>query len=134
VGELTFYFDRCFGKRFPEALWKAKPPFSVEWHHSKKNNFPQNIQDDEWLTIVGPKEWVVFSHDRKFHDESPSVAAIKQHNIGCFYLWGAQAETWEKMRYFIRRYDSINALVSSAKRPFIYHIGLRGKLKRVPIP
>ena len=91
------------------------------------------MEDDKWLNIVGPKGWIVFSHDRRFHDESPSVEAMKQHNIGCFYLWGASAETWEKMRCFIRRYDRIYDLVSATKRPFIFHVGLQGQVKRVPL-
>lgn len=134
MGELTFYFDRCFGKRFPEALWKAKPPFSVEYHHNKKNNFKQNAQDDEWLNIVGDKGWIVFSHDRRFHDQSPCVAAMKQHNIGCFYLWGSNAETWEKLRCFVRSYDRVSELITSTKRPFIYQVGLHCRFKSVPIP
>lgn len=55
MGQLTFYFDRCFGKRFPQALALAKPPFSVEYHHSKSNNFRQEMDDDAWLDIVGAK-------------------------------------------------------------------------------
>ena len=134
MGELTFYFDRCFGKRFPEALWKANPPFRVEYHHNKANNFAQNIDDDAWLNLVGPKGWIVFSHDRRFHDQSPCLVAMKQHNIGCFYLWGGSAETWEKLRCFVRRYDRVYDLVNATKRPFIFHVGLHGQIKRVPIP
>lgn len=133
MGQLTFYFDRCFGKRFPEALWKAKPPFAVEYHHNKTNRFKQDAQDDEWLNIVGAKGWIVFSHDRRFHDQAPCVAAMKQHNIGCFYIWGSQAETWEKLRCFVRRYDRIEQIVRTTKTPFIYNVGLRGQLTRVPI-
>lgn len=135
MGQLTFYFDRCFGKRFPQALALAKPPFSVEYHHSKSNNFRQEMDDDAWLDIVGAKGGgVVLSHDRRFHDQSPCVAAMKQHKIGCFYLWGSQAETWEKLRCFVRRYDGVQNLVSSTKRPFIFHVGLHGKIQKVPIP
>jgi hypothetical protein len=50
---LTFYFDRCFGKRFPEALLKMQTPFKVEYHHSPTNKFPEEMEDDEWLRIVG---------------------------------------------------------------------------------
>jgi PIN like domain len=134
VGALTFYFDRCFGKRLPEALWKAKPPFSVEYHHSKKLKFAQNITDDEWLHIVGAKGWVVFSHDRKFHDDSPSIAAIKQHKIGCFYLWGSNSETWDKLRHFTHSYDRIADIVAKKPRPFIFHVAYNCHMKEVTIP
>ena len=63
-----------------------KSPFTVEYHHSPQNRFPQEMPDDEWLAIAGQRKWIVFSHDRKFHDESPSIEAIKQHRVACFYL------------------------------------------------
>jgi PIN like domain len=134
VGALTFYFDRCFGKRFPEAIWKARPPFSVEYHHSKKLNFPQAIKDDEWLHIVGPKGWIVFSHDRRFHNEMSSVAAIKQHDIGCFYLWGSNAETWDKLRCFARGYDRIAEIAVRTPKPFIFYMAHNCQMTEVKIP
>jgi hypothetical protein len=90
VDSLTFYFDRCFGKRFPEALLKMQTPFKVEYHHSPTNKFPEEMEDDEWLRIVGAKNWIVFSHDKKWHDESPAIAAIKEHKSGAS-IFGAQA-------------------------------------------
>ena len=71
MDSVTFYFDRCFGKRFPEALLKMRSPFKVEYHHSPANKFPEEMEDDEWLAKVGAKGWFVFSHDKKWHDESP---------------------------------------------------------------
>jgi hypothetical protein len=53
VGQLTFYLDICFGKRFPESIAKARPPFAIEYHGSKGNTFKQDMPDDKWLHIVG---------------------------------------------------------------------------------
>jgi hypothetical protein len=86
VAPLTFYFDRNFGKRFPEALAHMRPPFTVEYHHSRTNNFPQNMRDDIWLEICGRRGWIVFSHDQKFHSVVAEATALKQHSVGCFYL------------------------------------------------
>ena len=90
MASLTFYFDRCFGKRFPEALLKMQTPFGVEYHDSPTNRFPDDMEDDEWLKIVGAKNWIVFSHDKKWHGEMPAITAIKQHKIGCF-IFGVPA-------------------------------------------
>jgi hypothetical protein len=59
---------------------------------------------------------------------------MKQHNVGCFYIWGSQAETWEKLRCFVKRYDQIHKIVSTTPKPFIFNVGLHGRLKRVHIP
>jgi PIN like domain len=89
VASLTFYFDRCFGKRFPEALAHAGIPQKVEYQHGKSNNFSQSMPDDAWLEICGKNGWIVFSHDQKFHSITTEATAIKQHKVGCFYLPGA---------------------------------------------
>ena len=56
------------------------------------SEFTQTTPDDEWLAKVGAERWIVFSHDRKFHKRLPQRTAIKQHKVGCFYLWGANVE------------------------------------------
>lgn len=133
MGALTFYFDICFGKRFPEAILRARPPFSVEYHGGKGNKFKQDMPDDKWLGIVGAKGWVVFSHDRKFHNEAPSIVALKQHKIGCFYLPGANQDTWSKLHHFVRACPRIIDLAENVERPFIYHLTHLNKLERVEI-
>jgi hypothetical protein len=133
VGPLTFYFDRCFGKRFPDALEMMKTPFAVEYHHSKSNNFRDDMPDDEWLEIVGKKNWIVFSHDRKWHNEDAAIAAIKQHKIGCFYLWGASVPTWDKYVCLARAYKRIEQRLKTPK-PFIFRVTHNYGIHQLKIP
>jgi hypothetical protein len=133
---LTFYFDRNFGTRFPEALRIARPPFAVEFHHDPRNKFRfnQETPDDEWLSKVAAEGWIVFSHDRKFHTILAECAAIKQYNAGCFYLPGASLPTWDKMSSFIRSYQGIVDRISATAKPFIYDVGYDGRFTQVQIP
>jgi len=89
--------------------------------------------DDEWLEIVGQKGWVVFSHDRKFHKETVETAAIKQHNVGCFYLPGANKPVWDKVSIFIRSFNRIRELSESTSRPFVYDLKLNGHIREVKL-
>lgn len=131
MGSLTFYFDICFGKRFPEAILKARPPFGVEYHGSKGNRFKQDTPDDKWLQIVGEKGWIVFSHDRRFHKEASSIAAIKQHKVGCFYLPGANQNTWSKLYMFVRAHHRIIELASQTERPFVFYLTALNKIEEI---
>jgi PIN like domain len=133
VDSVTFYFDRCFGKRFPEALLKMNTPFKVEYHHSTTNKFDDEMPDDEWLSIVGKKNWIVFSHDRKFHEDAPAIEAIKQHKIGCFYLWGASVPTWDKYVCLARSYRRIVERLKTPK-PFIFRVAHNYRVDAVKIP
>ena len=131
MGELTFYFDRCFGKRFPQALEKVTPPFIVEYQNKW---FKQNTADDEWLSFVGAKDWIVFSHDRKFHSETIEAAAVSQHGIGCFYLCGANSPSWAKLCHFVRAFPAIERIVREERKPYIYHVQPNNRLARVTLP
>jgi len=129
VGSLTLYFDRCFGRHFPEEVERMKPPFNVESHYKQK--FRDEMPDDEWLAIVGRKKWIVLSHDAKFHKESAQLEAIKQHKIGCFYLWGAQVPTWYKIAHLSAIFSKIKKIADSKARPYIYRANQQNRLHLV---
>ena len=52
--------------------------------------------------------------------------------MGCFYLWGAQARRWEKMRCFLNAYEHILDAIDATPRPFIFRIDPNGRLHPVP--
>jgi hypothetical protein len=133
VERLTFYFDRCFGKRLPEALKRVRPPFEIEWHHSGKNRFHQTMKDDDWLKICGERGWIAFSHDRKFHSIEVEARAIKQHSVAAFSLCGAQDDTWQKLGYFIKAFPRIVEKIGLEKPPFLYRIEPTGAVRRVEL-
>lgn len=134
MAALTFYFDRNLGKRFPEALERIQPPFVVEYHHSKKNSFPQNMPDDVWLEICGRNDWIALSHDRKFHGIAVEAMAIKQHNVGAFYLPGGSLPTWYKICYLIRAYPKIIEAIETTRKPYVYRIHPTLRLERIALP
>ena len=129
MGKLTFYFDRNFGTRLPKALAWVRPPVNIEWH--QKQRFPQEMPDDEWLEIVGRRNWIVFSHDRKFHSEATETAAIQQHTVGCFYLPCANDGTWNKLQVFVRTFSRILKIAKRDSPPYVYDIQSSGRIKRV---
>jgi hypothetical protein len=129
VGQLTLYFDRCFGKRLPQVVESAKPPFSVKSHFGE--GFKHNAPDDEWLKIVGARGWIVLSYDARFHLDTPALAAIEQFKIGCFYLWGGQLPIWDKLGVLTRAFPKIRDKVNGRPKPFIFQVGAHGRVRTV---
>jgi hypothetical protein len=151
VEPLTLYFDRNVGKRLPEALRLLQlhdVKNNVIHHHSEKRSiagmryknrteqlFKPEEKDDQWLEFVGKKNWIVFSQDRKFHTAGyeNEMFALKQFNVGCFYLWGADARCADKALAFLKAYDKIVAAIQTTPKPFIYDLAKSGKLTRIDI-
>lgn len=143
---LKLYFDKNVGTTLPIALgqfglnvaWHAMPQgkLGVVGPNAAKPLFDPEETDDVWLADVGSRGWVVFSHDRKFHKPGfePELSAIKQYNVGCFYLWGGSAKRFEKAQCFFRAYDRIVKAAETTPKPFIFDVQRDGRLKRIPIP
>jgi hypothetical protein len=133
VAQLTIFFDRCFGTALPK--WLKKPPFDipfdVEYHDDPAHGFHQKTQDDEWIAKVAAQNWIILSHDKRFHENSMAVAAVKQFNAACFYLDGGTYPSWYKLMLFGRRFTRVKNIVASQRRPFIYRIHHRGDVRRI---
>jgi hypothetical protein len=131
LGELTFFFDRTFGKRLPRALASLKPPMEIRWHQGQ--NFPANMPDDEWLAIAGQKGWVVLSQDLRFHLRENELEAIKQHAARCFYFPCASEDRWFSMRLFVRGHTRIMSLADMNAGPFIFSLKKNGQFYPVTL-
>jgi hypothetical protein len=150
VDSLTFYFDISVGKRLPEAIFLLRPKSVTKvYHHNTsrkelglpitgrhKNLFKEGEYDDQWLSFVGEKNWIVFTQDGKFHKPGfeSELSAIKQFKVGCFYIWGACAQTHEKALSLLKAMDAIIEAIELTPKPFIYKISKHGKLIAVKIP
>jgi hypothetical protein len=93
--------------------------------------FPDEKPDDEWLHEIGPKKWIVCSHDKKWQDESLAVEAIKQHKIGCFFLYGANSLNFFKVGSLAYNFSKVQGILGRERRPFIYTIDKRNRLRRL---
>lgn len=126
---LTLYFDRNFGKRLPNALYKLRPPVKIRWHQGER--FAQDMADDEWMEKVGAQNWIVLTQDLKLHLIEHEIQALKQHNIRCFYFPDAQIGMWKTLGIFMRTHERIIALAQSHEAPFIFKVQNNGSIKPV---
>jgi len=130
---MIVFFDRDIGTSIPKALIELH--FDRQFHemHYHQQHFPSDSQDDIWLPQVGLRGWTVIGHDSQHHIKESEISAIKQYNIGCFYLWGAEAKRWEKMQCFARAYRRIVEAEKTTPKPFIFQVDRKGILKQIPI-
>jgi hypothetical protein len=134
---VILFWDKNTPKTIPQALRTLKVPLAGIHHYLERFPLSDNLPeggDDRWLSEVGKWGWVVISQDYHLHERENERYALKQHNIGCFYLWGAEAPKWEIMRCFARAYDKIIEAADNTPRPYIYRVSRMGKLIPQPIP
>ena len=126
----VLFFDRDVGTTFPRALRELTVPTPIEFH---QEHFASDSPDDEWMAEIGRKNWIVVGHDRRHHREKAELDAINLYSIGCFYLWGANAVKWQKMRCFLRAYERILERAQNAQKPFVFRVTEPGGLIDIQI-
>ena len=134
---MIFFWDKNTPKTIPQALQMVKPK-NVEFKYYLQL-FPRSDAspeggDDRWLQTVGESGWTVISQDYNFHNKENELFALQQYNVGCFYLWGAEATRWEILQCFARGYDRIMEAATTTAPPFIYWVTRTGLLKAQSLP
>ena len=124
----VLFFDRDVGVKLPKALQALDLPVPVEYHQLY---FDQRAEDDLWMPVVGDLGWFVVGHDRHHHTRELERAAVWEFGIGCFYLWGGNKRSHEKMRCFLDGYDRIIDAAATTARPFAYKVKKSGDLLRL---
>ncbi len=76
---------------------------------------------------------MLIGHDRMHHLRSPERSAIREYQMGCFYLWGASAPRWQKMRCFLNAYERLLEAIDTTPKPFIYRVNRFSRLEPVTI-
>lgn len=127
---MTLFFDRCFGKRLPEALRMLKPPADIISYYDRYQDpaVGPGIPDDAWLGEAGREGWTVVTMDNKWHLEDIHIAAIAAHRVGAFVLSGAQDATWARAKLILADMDRLIDLSRSTPRPFLYRIEKTGRI------
>ena len=131
---MTLFWDKNISKAIPQILLKLNLPVGIEYYlnHFPLSDFKREGGDDTWFSQVAARGWTtIISQDYHFHTNENESYALRQYNLGCFYLWGAQKPKWEILRCFARAYDRIIEAAETKPRPFIYRVTRTGLLHQV---
>lgn len=127
---MILFFDRCFGKRLPQALRDIDLPCSVVGYFDKyqeEHNGPA-LPDDVWLRDAGKHGWIVVTMDDKWHHELVHSEAIITYQVGCFVLSGSQDPLWKRVKIVLDAFPRIQEIVATDSRPFLYRVDKHGRV------
>ena len=114
--DTTLFWDKNIAKSIPLALQLLRLPNAGTRYFLERYPASDQYQesgDDRWLSEIGRLGWFVMTQDWSMHTKQNELRAIRQHEIGCFYLWGARETKWSVLRCFAHQSD-ISQMESSA--------------------
>ena len=119
-----FFIDRCLGKKLADSLRNVGA--TVEIHDA---HFSQDINDEDWLRIVGERNWVVLTKDKKIANRSLELLAVAQGNVRLFVLVDGNVSRDVMAQAFVNALEKMQKFIRGNQAPFIAKVYQSGLVK-----
>jgi len=119
-----FFIDRCLGKKLAESLRNVGA--TVEIHD---DHFSQDINDEDWLRIVGERNWVVLTKDKKIASRPLELLAVAQGNVRLFAFVDGDVPGVVVAQAFVNALENMQRFILGNQAPFIAKVHQSGLVK-----
>jgi predicted nuclease of predicted toxin-antitoxin system len=119
-----FFIDRCLGKKLAESLRNVGA--TVEIHD---DYFDPEINDEDWLRIVGERNWVVLTKDKKIATRSLELLAVAQGNVRLFAFADGNVRGDVVAQAFVNALQNMQGFIRGNQAPFIANVYQSGLVK-----
>jgi predicted nuclease of predicted toxin-antitoxin system len=121
---LVFFVDRSLGQKvIAEKL--RQNGVDVEIHD---DHFPQNALDEDWLSEVGQRGWVVLTKDDRIRYRPAELAAYRQNKVRVFVLGSGEMKAQEMADAFVKAPPKIFRFTRKNSAPFFARISRNGRV------
>jgi predicted nuclease of predicted toxin-antitoxin system len=121
LNESVYFIDRCLGKQLGLDLQNLG--FKIEFHG---DHFQDDMDDSEWLLVVGKKGWVVFTKDKNIRKRPTELNAVILAKIRMFALSGGSMTGEQMSETFSNNMTKIGRFLKNNEPPFIARISASG--------
>jgi predicted nuclease of predicted toxin-antitoxin system len=119
-----FFIDRCLRKKLADSLRNVGA--TVEIHD---DHFIKDIKDKDWLRIVGERNWVVLTKDKKIASRPLELLAVAQGNVRLFAFVGGDVSGVLVAQAFVNALKNMQRFIRGNQAPFIAKVYQSGLVK-----
>jgi len=119
-----FFIDRCLGTKLADSLRNVEA--TVEIHD---DHFKQDINDEDWLRIVGESNWVVLTKDKKIASRPLELLAVAQGNVRLFTFVDGDVPGVVVAQAFVNALENMQRFIRGNQAPFIAKVYQSGLVK-----
>jgi predicted nuclease of predicted toxin-antitoxin system len=119
-----FFIDRCLGKKLADPLRNAGAIVEIHDDH-----FSQDINDEDWLRIVGERNWVVLTKDKKIASRPLELLAVAQGNVRLFAFVDGDVSGVVVAQAFVNALENMQRFIRGNQAPFIAKVYQSGLVK-----
>ena len=119
-----FFIDRFLGNKLAATLQNVGA--RVEIHDA---HFSQNSYDKDWLRIVGERNWVVLTKDKKIATRSLELKAVTEGNVRLFAFVDGDVPGVVVAQAFVNALGNMQQFIRGNQAPFIAKVHQSGMVK-----
>ena len=119
-----FFIDRCLGNKVAEKLRNVGARVEIHDDH-----FSQNSYDKDWLRIVGERNWVVLTKDKKIASRSLELEAVTEGNVRLFAFVDGDVSGVVVAQGFVNALENMQQFIRGNQAPFIAKVHQSGLVK-----
>jgi predicted nuclease of predicted toxin-antitoxin system len=112
--QTTFFVDFCLGRHVGEALRAAG--LKVEFH---LDHFAEDAEDEEWLPVVGERNWVVLTKDKGIRRKSWEREKVISAKVRLFTLPSGNMTGEEMAKMYLANRFRMARFLRKHPPPFI---------------
>jgi len=101
--------------------------------HIHRDYFAPQATDEEWLTEVGQRGWIVLTKDRMIQRRTLEREALIRANVRAFVLVAKQTNGPENAQILIKAHSAMIRHIEQHPAPFIVTVYRDGSLKAVDL-
>jgi len=119
-----FFIDRCLGNKVAEKLRNVGARVEIHDDH-----FSQNSYDKDWLRIVGERNWVVLTKDKKIATRLLELEAVAEGNVRLFAFVDGDVPGVVMAQAFVNALENMQRFIRGNQAPFIAKVYQPGLVK-----
>src|SRR4028119_1847603 len=123
MNEIIF-IDRCLRKKLADSLRNAGALVEIHDDH-----FSQDINDEDWLRIVGERNCVVLTKDKKIASRPLELLAVAQGDVRLFAFVGGDVPGVVVAQAFVNALENMQRFIRGNQAPFIAKVYQSGLVK-----
>jgi len=119
-----FFIDRCLGTKLADSLRNVGATVEIHGDH-----FKQDMKDEDWLRIVGERNWVVLTKDKKIASRPLELLAVAEGDVWLFAFVGGDVPGVVVAQGFVNALENMQQFIRGNQAPFIAKVHQSGMVK-----
>jgi len=124
--DFVLFLDRNLGSKIiPDRL--RSEGLRIEIHDA---HLPNDAPDEAWIQLVGQKNWIGITGDKRIRYSAPSRAAIEKHKTRIIVMTATKLRGSERADLLLKYHRRLQHFAANTEPPYLAKLNRSGKIEK----